>query len=101
MDDLEAEGCDAGFGPAWLTHVWAPIDHGHIGATVKHVGREKFSEWLEQTSLTHEGSFNYEVWDRGKVTMREKRILFTWTYGEAWKTVGQGAAFKTPQAPWA
>ena len=34
---VEDSGGSCGFGPAWLTHAWAPIDRGHIGATLKHM----------------------------------------------------------------
>jgi hypothetical protein len=90
---IEAAGGSCAFGPAWLTHAWAPIDRGHIGATLKHVAKEKFSDWLEEDSTTNPGEKNYEVWDRGKVTASQKRILCTWLFGEAWQTI-QGPEFK-------
>ena len=69
---VEEAGGSCAFGPAWLTHAWAPIDRGHIGATLKHIAKEKFSDWLDEDSATHIGEKNYEIWDRGKVSARRR-----------------------------
>ena len=44
-----------GFGPENFTHAWAPIDRGHIGATLKKLAEASFDDWLEQDSVAFPG----------------------------------------------
>ena len=35
------------FGPSLMTHVWAPLDRGHLNAILKVIAKSKFSKWME------------------------------------------------------
>ena len=67
--------------------MWAPIDRGHLGACVKTLGKAKFAAWMENPSEADPAVSNWENWDSEKVSMREKRILSTWVFGEAWEEI--------------
>ena len=70
------------YGPKGCTEGWQPIDSGHIGATFKALAKSKFEAWVEKTY--EPGKQNWEKWEANKVTMRQKHILCTFVFGEAW-----------------
>ena len=82
----DTNGSD-GFGPENLTHAWAPIDRGHIGATLKQLAKQSFDDWLDQDSVAFPGVKNGTRWEQNKMTAKEKRVMCTWVYGEAWETL--------------
>ena len=59
------------FGPAHLTHMWAPIDRGHVGSFLKTLARARFDDWLEQPSSHDPPEPNYVRWEAGETTARE------------------------------
>ena len=82
----EALGGQCVYGPRNKTEGWQPIDAGHLGAMVKALGKANFERWMEATSRNpkHEGKPNWQVWEENAMTMKEKRILVTWVFGNAW-----------------
>ena len=79
---LGGEGC---FGPENAAEGWQPMDAEHIGAVIKTLAKGFMESWMEQFSLAHPDMRNYELWEQGKITASEKRILMTFVFGEAWK----------------
>ena len=69
--------------PPNRTEAWQPIDCGHIGATLKALGKQKFEDWMEKTAEGSEFS-NWQKWEQNILTQSEKRILVTWVFGDAW-----------------
>ena len=70
------------YGPKGCTEGWQPIDSGHIGATFKALANSKFEAWMEKTY--EPGKQNWEKWEANKVSQKEKRILCSFVFGEAW-----------------
>ena len=82
------------YGPPQETESWQPIDAGHLGATIKSVAKEFLEVWMfENNTGAHAHTLeaptkNWEMWEKNKITMREKRILMTHIYGSAWDKMG-------------
>ena len=55
IEAVQEFGGEVGYGPASLTHLWSPIDRGHIGACLKHIAKGKLDAWLELESITQPG----------------------------------------------
>ena len=77
------------YGIPGFTEAWQPLDAGHVGACVKSLAKIKFETWPSQpytgkVDLGHE-TLNWEIWELNKFTMREKRIMVSWIYGDAWE----------------
>ena len=47
--------------------------------------RSVLGEWLEEDSLLNPGEKNYVRFEAGKLAMKEKRILSTYIFAEAWQ----------------
>ncbi len=73
------------YGPTGRTEGWQPIDAGHIGAIVKALAKEAFQLWMDSPSRQVPGESNWQRWERGALSMREKRILMTHVFGDCWK----------------
>ena len=77
------------YGPSQRSEGWQPIHVGHIGATLKSLGKDKFEAWMERTAncLKENGEpeSNWEKWRRNGFSAKEKRILCTWVFGQAWE----------------
>ena len=71
------------YGPAYLTHAWAPLDRGHLNAVLKALAKEKFAKWMEQPSASDPNISNWKKWEDNKYTASEKRVLSTWMFGES------------------
>ena len=79
------------YGPPQRTHGWQPIDCGHLGATLKHIAKEKWEVWMDKPSDDQEGvaagaepRSNWDVWESGGFTASQKRILMTWIFGDSY-----------------
>ena len=48
-------GGNAAYGPPYLTHAWAPLDCGHINATIKAIAKNKFDAFKEEPDVAHLG----------------------------------------------
>ena len=79
------------YGPPQRTHGWQPIDCGHLGATIKHIAKEKWEVWMDKPSDDQEGiaagaepRSNWDVWESGGFTASQKRILMTWIFGDSY-----------------
>lgn len=88
--DIQAIGGEAVYGPPNETESWQPIDAGHLGAVIKCLAKTFMEKWMVKEYVgVHVDSFerpmkNFEVWELNKISMREKRILMTHIYGNAW-----------------
>ena len=74
---------DFAYGPPNRTEAWQPIDCGHIGATLKALGKQKFEDWMEKTAEGSELS-NWQRWEQNILTKSGNIILVTWVFGDAW-----------------
>jgi hypothetical protein len=88
---IQKLGGETGYGPKNITEAWQPIDAGHIGAMLKAFAKGFLDEWLAkdykgEVVLEGEQSMvkNWQIWELGKFTAREKRVLMTWVFGNAW-----------------
>ena len=74
------------YGPPNRTEGWQPLDTGHIVATVKILAKERFESWMERKVETVESSteLNWEKWERNGFSPKEKRIMCSWVFGDAW-----------------
>jgi hypothetical protein len=80
---IQELGGEIVYGPPQLTEAWQPCGAGHVIATLKMIARDKLKDYTDK--VKYEGIMkNWQVWQSGKVTTSEKRILMTWVYGEAW-----------------
>ena len=91
VQPIQDIGGQVGYGPPGKTEAWQPIDAGHVGAVVKSLAKQGLERWLQQpykgkVHFDHEAK-NWEVWEQNKFTMREKRILMTWLFGDAWAQI--------------
>ena len=66
------------FGPASRTDGWQPVDRGHVGALLKQWARQDQAVWLEDDD-------NFQKWENGKLSAKEKRVLCTKWFGAAWR----------------
>ena len=90
MRPVQKMGGQCLYGPKGITEAWQPVDAGHLGATIKSLAKEFLEVWMHQV---YKGDIkfedittkNFQVWELGKLTMREKRILMTWIFGNAWQ----------------
>ena len=94
---LRNHGVEMAFGPRNQTEYWQPIDAGHVGAVLKQLGRVEFEKWMEQVSNPTEPEsnwvYNWNKWENNKFSAKDKRILMTWVFGNAW---GQLMSQKCP-----
>ena len=94
---LRNYGVEMAFGPRGQTEYWQPIDAGHVGAVLKQLGRVEFEKWMEQVSNPTEPEsnwvYNWNKWENNKFSAKDKRILMTWVFGNAW---GQLMSQKCP-----
>jgi hypothetical protein len=87
---IQELGGETVYGPPHLTEAWQPCDAGHVIATLKVIAKAKHEAWMmkEYTGKVEyedKSTKNWQVWESGKITTSEKRILMTWVYGEAWE----------------
>ena len=79
------------YGPPNKTEAWQPIDAGHLAAVLKALAKQAFDIWMMkpyQGQIVFESpKQNWEVWEDNKFTMKEKRILMTWIFGDAWQVL--------------
>ena len=86
--------------PPNRTEAWQPLDAGHIGQTVKILAQSVLSNWLELDSIHAPGEKDYVRFEQGKLSMKEKRILVTFCFAQAWE-IFQGVRFqKCRQMAW-
>ena len=78
------------YGPVNETENWQAIDAGHYGACIKAKSKEFLEVWMhEDYKGKHAATLdrvhkNWEMWEQNKITAREKRILMTFIFGNAW-----------------
>ena len=85
---IQKLGGECIYGPPYLTEAWQAVDSGHVGACIKAIAKEKMDIWMMKPYTgAHKfetETFNWQVWEQNKISAKEKRILMTWVYGEAW-----------------
>ena len=86
---IQKLGGECIYGPPHLTEAWQGVDAGHVGACVKAIAKDKLDNWMMKP---YTGSYkfetetlNWQAWEQNKISMKEKRILMTWVYGDAWE----------------
>ena len=67
----------------------AGFHRGHLGAVLKGLAKKHFEAWLEQPSNpekpVREHIANWKLWESNRMSAREKRILMTYVYGDAYE----------------
>ena len=82
VKDIHALGGSCAYGPPGKTEGWQPIDAGHIGAQLKCLAKVHFELWMEQKGADEQ--YNWQKWEKNAMTTREKRVLMTWIFGNAY-----------------
>ena len=79
LDLLKTVNCFRWFLPVRSTSETQPVDAG-LGRLTKYLVSQEFEEWLEIDD-------NLEIWENGKLSASEKRILVTKFVGAAWDKI--------------
>ena len=83
IDMVKARNGQVVYGPKNASHIWQPIDCGHLGALAKSLQAVVMEEWMDTPCKTEgwkeKGCKNWELWESG-LTASQKRILFTHWY---------------------
>ena len=78
VESVQAVNGQVVYGPKNASHIWQPVDCGHLGALTKSLLSVVMEEWMERPCAKEgwDGKANWELWENGLET-GEKRILFT------------------------